>query len=80
MSELENAVERAVILADSGKDIEAELLGISEYDIQHNTNPESRNKGTPSQEESMVDVERKHIKKVLKACDGNRTHASKSWD
>jgi DNA-binding protein Fis len=28
-------------------------------------------------EESMEEVERKHIQRVLNSCDGNRTHAAK---
>ncbi len=34
-------------------------------------------RGRVTDEESMEDVERKHIKKVLESCEGNRTHAAK---
>ena len=73
--ELENAVERAVILADSGKKIEGDLLGITPIRIlQKSVLIDSTE--CPD-EESMVEVERRHIKKVLEFCKGNRTHAAK---
>ena len=34
-------------------------------------------RGKVTDEESMEQVERKHIQKVLESCDGNRTHAAK---
>jgi two-component system, NtrC family, response regulator AtoC len=78
--ELENAVERAVILSDPGKKIEAELLGLA-----HLAGPVSSKESMPtgkdddgvsSQIESMEEVEKRHIAKVLADCDGNRTHAA----
>jgi len=78
--ELENAVERAVILSDPGKKIEAELLGLG-----HLAGPVSSKESMPagkdddgvsSQIESMEEVEKRHIAKVLADCDGNRTHAA----
>tara|TARA_B100001093_G_scaffold40459_1_gene34424 strand:- start:289 stop:1650 length:1362 start_codon:yes stop_codon:yes gene_type:complete len=73
--ELENAVERAVILADENKQIEPDLLGLappvpkrkSKVD-QVNANPEI---------ETIEQVEKLHIEKILRKCDGNRTHAAK---
>ena len=73
--ELENAVERAVILADVGKKIEADLLGITDVRTQVEAKSNVSSDSKETDEESMEDVERKHIKKVLESCDGNRTHA-----
>ena len=75
--ELENAVERAVILADVGKKIEADLLGITDVRTQVEAKSNVSSDSKETDEESMEDVERKHIKKVLESCDGNRTHAVK---
>ena len=75
--ELENAVERAVILADAGKKIEADLLGIADASTQVKTKSEVSSNLKKTDEESMEEVERKHIIKVLESCDGNRTHAAK---
>ena len=75
--ELENAVERAVILADAGKKIEADLLGITDFKTQVEIKQKVSSNGKESDDESMEDVERKHIKKILDSCAGNRTHAAK---
>ena len=77
MRELENAVERAVILADAGKKIEAELLGIADGRTQAEAKSKVSSGSKETDEESMEEVERKHIQKVLESCDGNRTHAAK---
>jgi transcriptional regulator with PAS, ATPase and Fis domain len=74
---LENAVERAVILADVGKKIEAELLGIADVRTQVEAKSKVSSNNEESDDETMEDVERKHIQKVLVSCDGNRTHAAK---
>jgi transcriptional regulator with PAS, ATPase and Fis domain len=75
--ELENAVERAVILADVGKKIESDLLGIADVRTQVGLKSKVSPNNEETNEESMEDVERKHIQKVLESCDGNRTHAAK---
>jgi transcriptional regulator with GAF, ATPase, and Fis domain len=75
--ELENAVERAVILADVGKKIESDLLGIADVRTQVEAKSSVSSGSKETVEESMEDVERKHIQKVLESCDGNRTHAAK---
>jgi DNA-binding NtrC family response regulator len=75
--ELENAVERAVILADAGKKIEADLLGIADVRTQVKTKSKASSDLKEKDEESMEEVERKHIQRVLNSCDGNRTHAAK---
>ena len=75
--ELENAVERAVILADVGKKIESDLLGIADVRTQVEAKSSVSSGSKETDEESMEDVERKHIQKVLESCDGNRTHAAK---
>jgi transcriptional regulator with GAF, ATPase, and Fis domain len=75
--ELENAVERAVILADVGKEIEADLLGIADVRTQVRLKSKVSSNKEESEEELMEDVERKHIKKILSSCKGNRTHAAK---
>ena len=73
--EMENAVERAVILAETGEKIEADQLGISNNKL--NVKAENTSEVDFSVDESMLDVERKHIKRILEYCNGNRTHASK---
>ena len=73
--EMENAVERAVILAETGEKIEADQLGISNNKL--NVRAETTSGVDFSVDESMLDVERKHIKRILEHCNGNRTHASK---
>ncbi|MCP4446802.1 MAG: sigma-54-dependent Fis family transcriptional regulator [Myxococcales bacterium] len=67
--ELENVVERAVVLASS------DVLGIDEIEM--------RVIGTPKRERAEVDefisieqLERRHIMRVLEACDGQKTKAS----
>jgi DNA-binding NtrC family response regulator len=75
--ELENAVERAVILAENGKKIEADLLGIVSIKIKENSKDINISETQGSDEESMGEVERKHIQRILESCDGNRTHAAK---
>ena len=59
------------------KRIEADLLGIADVRNKLNQNRKFHLNGKESDEESMEDVERKHIKKVLESCEGNRTHAAK---
>jgi two-component system, NtrC family, response regulator AtoC len=73
--ELENAVERAVILADRGKQIEAELLGLLSSSQTISSKSPKTTSG-PAEIESMEEVEKKHIQNALEACDGNRTHAA----
>ena len=70
--ELENAVERAVILAEKGKQIEADLLGLNPSSLQNSQSSVSQS----GEILSMEEVERAHIKKTLISCDGNRTHAA----
>ena len=72
---MENAVERAVILAETGEKIEADQLGISNNNL--NVKAETTSGVDFSVDESMLDVERKHIKRILEHCNGNRTHAAK---
>ena len=77
--ELENAVERAVILADPGKKIEADLLGLGHLSLSKpKASKAKRSQKTKesSESESMGEVEKRHISKVLAACEGNRTHAA----
>ena len=74
---MENAVERAVILADVGKKIESDLLGITGFKTQVEAKSKVSSDSKETDEESMEEVERKHIQKVLESCDGNRTHAAK---
>ena len=74
--ELENAVERAVILADKGKQIEADLLGLQQASQKNIPDSKTFGKNKDGEIESMEAVERKHIKSTLTACGGNRTHAA----
>ena len=79
--ELENAVERAVILAERGDKIEPELLGLTNLNLRKNyTKTNSQKDEFPHDNdglETIDSIEQKHISKVLKACQGNRTHAAK---
>ncbi|MDG1139514.1 MAG: sigma-54 dependent transcriptional regulator [Opitutales bacterium] len=73
--ELENAVERAVILADVGKPLHGDLLGLG-----HLSNDEQGDDDTSSsvlEIESIEEIEKMHISKILRKCDGNKTHAAK---
>ena len=77
--ELENAVERAVILAETGKAIEADLLGLGNLSVAKTTASKSIKDSfsiEPGTVESMEEVEKRHILKVLGSCEGNRTHAA----
>ena len=73
-------MERAVILSDPGKKIEAELLGLGNLSIPVASNKSiatSKEKaGDKAEIESMEEVEKRHIAKVLADSDGNRTHAA----
>jgi DNA-binding NtrC family response regulator len=73
--ELENAVERAVILADENKQIEADLLGLAPLAPKGKSKEEQE--GSNLEIETIEQVEKLHIEKILKKCDGNRTHAAK---
>tara|TARA_B100001248_G_scaffold2635_1_gene2093 strand:+ start:609 stop:1970 length:1362 start_codon:yes stop_codon:yes gene_type:complete len=73
--ELENAVERAVILADENKQIEPDLLGLAPLTPKGKYNEEEE--GANLEIETIEQVEKSHIEKILKKCGGNRTHAAK---
>ena len=73
--ELENAVERAVILADENKQIEPDLLGLAP--LVAKGKPKEDQESTDSELETIEQVEKLHIEKILRKCDGNRTHAAK---
>ena len=74
--ELENAVERAVILADKGKQIEADLLGLQQVSQKKSSDSKAFGNNQEGEIESMEEVEKKHIQRTLSACDGNRTNAA----
>ena len=76
MRELENAVERAVILADKGNEIEADLLGIQNVTGNKTSDSSANLEIGIGEIASMEEVERKHIQNALQAFDGNRTHAA----
>ncbi len=67
--ELENAIEHAAVLSRDGQ-ITAELLPAS---IQQGGEPSVRSRSGPR---SLAEVERLHIKNVLKQCEGNRRKAA----
>ena len=73
-------MERAVILSDPGKKIEAELLGLGNLSIpvatKKNIVAGKEKAGEKEGVDSMEEVEKRHISKVLSDCDGNRTHAA----
>ena len=52
-------------------------MGIGDVRTQAEVKSKVSSNNEESDGESMEDVERKHIKKVLESCDGNRTHAAK---
>lgn len=67
--ELENAVERAVVLASS------DLLGVEDFEIR--AVPAPRANGSETDElVSLDDLERRHIMRVLDAVEGQKTKAS----
>ena len=76
MRELENAVERAVILAERGNEIDAELLGLQQLKGKKATGSRTQVINESEEIESMEEVERKHIQNALKTFAGNRTHAA----
>ncbi len=73
--ELENAVERAVILADENKQIEPDLLGLAPLAPKGKSVEDEE--GATLEIETIEQVERLHIEKILRKCSGNRTHAAK---
>ena len=73
--ELENAVERAVILSDENNFIEPELLGLVQIEKGQRTSPSKTNQS--EEIENIQELEKLHIEKILKRCEGNRTHAAK---
>ena len=73
--ELENAVERAVILSDENNSIEPELLGLVQIEKGQRTSPSKTNQS--EEIENIQELEKLHIEKILKRCEGNRTHAAK---
>ena len=68
-------MERAVILADAGKPIQADLLGIGH--LASDGGDDGVTSNTESDIESMEEVEKLHISKILQKCHGNKTHAAK---
>ncbi len=69
--ELENVLERAAILAKS------EVIEI--WDLPRALQgAEKRTHGVPLWEASLADVESEHIRRVLRACKGNRTKAART--
>ena len=72
--ELENAVERAVILAEKGMPIEADLLGLKSN--LSSKIVKSEKSADTKDIASMDEVEKNHIQNALAFCNGNRTHAA----
>lgn len=67
--ELENAVERAVVLADGNE--------LSANDFEVRSSPAPRIQAAEKDELLSIDeVEKRHILRVLKACEGQKTKAS----
>ena len=66
-------------MADSGKKIEAELLGLVQLSSSAPKSSKAKKTRKPeesSEFETMEEVEKQHISKVLADCEGNRTHAA----
>ena len=76
--ELENAVERAIILSEPESEIEADLLGLGSLLKKAKTKETKKSDISQDTEiETIEELEKRHIFKILKICDGNRTHAAK---
>ena len=67
--ELENAVERAVVLASG------EELGIEDFEVRATPAPR-RGRADVDELISIDELERRHIMRVLDACEGQKTKAS----
>ena len=74
---MENAVERAVILSERGKQIEGDLLGLKSVSVKSSNDTDKSISDSDGGLESMEDVEKRHIKNILDACGGNRSNAAK---
>ena len=64
-----------MILADENKQIEADLLGLAPLAPKGKSKEEQE--GAKLEIETIEQVEKLHIEKILKKCHGNRTHAAK---
>jgi DNA-binding NtrC family response regulator len=94
--ELQNTVERAVILSDPGMPVGPGVLGLAPVqeeraavvrDEEGALAPDSRSVEPPAREpdseptlDTLAEVERVHILRVLEACGGNRTRAAEVLD
>jgi DNA-binding NtrC family response regulator len=75
--ELQNTVERAVILVGSGRQIESLDLGLTETGMSMASGRGAPVQATASDElVTLAEVERAHILGTLERMKGNRTHAS----
>ncbi|MEW6307418.1 MAG: sigma-54 dependent transcriptional regulator [Verrucomicrobiota bacterium] len=81
--ELQNVIERAVILCGDGEHLQPEHLGFSPV-IKH-APPPPATPGPPAESAqpepeavTLAEIEKRHILKVLAACNGNRTHAARN--
>ncbi|GDX11689.1 acetoacetate metabolism regulatory protein AtoC [Verrucomicrobiota bacterium] len=81
--ELQNAIERSVILTESGHQVEAATLGLAPAPnpqpyadglAKHEPQEPSRPKSSPTL--SLHDVEKEHILRTLEATGGNRARAA----
>jgi DNA-binding NtrC family response regulator len=73
--ELQNVIERAVILCADGEELQAAHLGLVSRGGEE---PAAGNDASDAAElVQLAEIEKRHILRVLDRCDGNRTHAAR---
>ena len=83
MRELQNVIERAVILCSDGGELEPAHLGIGKVDraadVDSSLAADADIPSTSANGEfrTLSELEKHHILAALKHCKGNRTHAAK---
>jgi DNA-binding NtrC family response regulator len=89
--ELQNVIERAVILCTDGQDLQPDHLGFGNVPLAvpkteaaglpSNITPfKPAEPSTPEQILALHEVEKQHILKALEICDGHRTLAAEKLD
>jgi Nif-specific regulatory protein len=82
--ELQNVIERAVILCNEGGQIEPETLGLPQRGATFSASAVGAAAAPPITSEAgalpLAEIEKRHILAVLEVCKGNRTHAARLLD
>jgi DNA-binding NtrC family response regulator len=84
--ELQNVIERAVILCSDGEDLQVEHLGFTppagapaavpvQVQPVFSGSPAFQSAGS-DQHVSLAEIEKQHILRILEKCEGNRTNAA----